>query len=202
MKVYAIRVDSVCNDIRRLGYGIVPSTYFNWLVSIVNLWQKNFVYTVRFFSLSTDNTKKNVYEYRKRFKNVILYFFCIDETSQRSRGKNLVNEDQDLDEPARKSLKKKRKRASTLILNSCQSNAPLACIFPPDSLDYKINGLGDMGASSRLFLSVLPVKNSLLSLNSNEKFIDSSSYDHIKVPFINFWGTLAYSFRTLKSQSI
>lgn len=29
MKVYAIRVDSVCNDIRRLGYGIVPSTYFN-----------------------------------------------------------------------------------------------------------------------------------------------------------------------------
>lgn len=63
-------------------------------------------------------------------------------------------------------------------------NAPLIHMFVPDNLSYKMNQLsGDMEASNRLFLSILPMKNSFLNINTNEPYIDDFEYENIKVNY-------------------
>lgn len=82
----------------------------------------------------------------------------------------------------RKSSKRNKRMRPNIVHNLRQLNAPLNLMSLPDDLTLKFNFIsGDTGASNRLFITVLPTKNSTLQLNRGEKFIDPNIQDDILV---------------------
>lgn len=114
------------------------------------------------------------------------------EASQRTSKNSTIREDGEYgDEFPRKRRSKTKKVGTAVLKNVQQLNAPLAFTFLPDYLSFKLNAIsGDAEASNRLFLSTLPVKNSLLILNANEKFADSAAREYVEVKLIDIIGLI------------
>lgn len=113
------------------------------------------------------------------------------QNARRSRSKgnrtDLENDecyDMNGESPKKRRKTKQRRTTSNVLSSKQQMNAPLIHMFVPDNLSYKMNQLsGDMEASNRLFLSILPMKNSFLNINTNEPYIDDFEYEKIKVNY-------------------
>lgn len=113
------------------------------------------------------------------------------QNARRSRSKgnrtDLENDeccDMNGESPKKRRKTRQRRTTSHILADKQQMNAPLIHIFVPDNLSYKMNQLsGDMDASNRLFLSILPIKNSFLNINTNEPYIDDFVYENMKVNY-------------------
>lgn len=161
MKVYAVRVDSVCNDLRRLGYGCANRSMFAKLTvpCVTDKWTSNWEID-GWFSLNTakdDDATADAHSTRIRHQ-------ADDGTPEK-----VTHSDKD-------KLRKKRRIRPNVTTSLAQLNAPLKLMSMPDDLMAKLNSINDdTAASNRLFVTVLPTKDYSLQLNSGERFIEQST---------------------------
>lgn len=103
----------------------------------------------------------------------------------------------------RKSRTKKRRALANIATDLRQLNAPMQQMMLPDGLISKLNLItDDTAASSRLFITVLSTKKSLLQISNSELCMERSANEfvNVNIKFVDIclaesdWFCLVYSF--------